>query len=180
MTRCNWLYDNNRQFFVFPKTLYTFATVTVCSPLRKGSYHRAFPLTRRCSTSLPGCVLPEVMVLNLIQWIFCLSFIQTVTIWPNSLPSLPWISSLNASKSGKQARSSLKSCGKRRNHPKKVVYHWGQPFTLLSVILLVPFGKVPEPFAEGDPGRKAKVFFQSSCFCVGCGGRQPVLSMGIL
>ena len=38
------------------------------SPLRKGTQHRAFPLTGRCSTFLSGCVLPEVMVLELIQW----------------------------------------------------------------------------------------------------------------
>ncbi len=42
-------------------------------PLRKGWFwtdhkHRAFSWKGRCSTFLSGCVLPEVLVLNLIQW----------------------------------------------------------------------------------------------------------------
>ncbi len=39
----------------------------------------------------------------------------------------------------------------------------------LPVVLFIPLGKVAEAFAEGDLGGEAKVFFQSSCVCVGCG-----------
>ncbi len=39
------------------------------------TYIEHFSLTGECSTFFPGCVLPEVMVLRLIQWFFCIVFI---------------------------------------------------------------------------------------------------------
>ncbi len=55
------------------------------------------------------------------------------------------------------------------NHPKKVAYHWGQPFTLLSVVLLVPLSKVAEAFAEGDLGGETEVALQGGGIGIGGG-----------
>ena len=44
-------------------------------PLRKGNLHGAFSLIGECSTFFAGCVLPEVVVLILIQWLSAMELI---------------------------------------------------------------------------------------------------------
>ena len=62
------LYSISCKTFGFSKTLQPLHQQVLERPLRKGTSHRTFSLTGRCSTFLSGCVLPEVMVLILIQW----------------------------------------------------------------------------------------------------------------
>ena len=93
-------------------------------PLRKGPNHRAFSLTGRCSTSLSGCVLPEVMVLELIQWNICKTIFINTCIWFTFPPNCPSTLSSNWAASRKQPGPSQKSWGFRKRPSGHVFESW--------------------------------------------------------
>ena len=121
--------------------------------MRKGTSHRAFSLTGRCSTSLSGCVLPEVTVLELIQWNSISHFYQIQRYGQNQNHVYLWLHSGTPEGQGNTQLNLKGSEGCDGNHQdplskdnlvpvrhlppsiypsgKRVAHHWGPLFQLL-------------------------------------------------